>query len=353
MRLDLLHPLLTPVVLALAVIAATCGCAGETAETTPEPARPGEEAEGTEPAAEGYPSATLSNDAVTVKIWLPDAERGHYRGPRFDWSGQIAQATWKGHTFFGKLRTKDDPTGGDTNASGPAGEFGMAGPQSYEEAEVGRTFLKIGVGRLRKAEDREYHFNREYEIVEPGEWEIDRADDAIEFRQSMSDRGWGYAYTKRLELLDEEPGFRIVHTLENTGERELDTTHYSHNFIRIDDTPIGDGYTVELPFEVEGQVKPGDGTGVEGNAITFREPLSGSFFAALEGFEGADDNHARVINTKTGAGVEIDGDAAPVMYNLYAEKTAFCPEPFIGIQLEPGRSKTWTITYTFFKAEER
>lgn len=38
--------------------------------------------------AQSYPQAELSNGVLRAKIYLPDAEKGFYRGTRFDWAAR-------------------------------------------------------------------------------------------------------------------------------------------------------------------------------------------------------------------------------------------------------------------------
>ena len=55
-----------------------------------------------------YPHQVLRNDTgMRVTVMLADPDKGFYRGTRFDRSGHIAQAKYRGHTFFGlwRLRT--------------------------------------------------------------------------------------------------------------------------------------------------------------------------------------------------------------------------------------------------------
>ena len=49
-----------------------------------------------------FPSAEISNGVVNAKLLLPDAEKGYYRGTRFDWSGQIQSLKTKEHEYFGQ-----------------------------------------------------------------------------------------------------------------------------------------------------------------------------------------------------------------------------------------------------------
>lgn len=322
------------------------GCGQPGAEATAAAGADGETGSVTRRA---YPLAKLANENVSIWVYLPDAQKGHYRGKRFDWSGHLARVTWKGHIYFGPFRKADKPRHHDANAAGPAGEFGMDAPLGYEEANPGETFLKIGVGKLRKARDAPYSFHGDYEMVEPGRWEIEKGQDGITFRQTMDgDRGWAYEYSSRTRLLADEPGFAVTRTLRNTGEKEIDTAHYAHNFVSIDGVPVGPGYRAELPLEIPAGIDK-DGVEVDGRTLTFAKPLKGSLFIKLRGCEGPQDNMARIVNTRTGAGIEINGDVAPVKYNLYAQATALCPEPFIAIKLAPGGSQTWTTTYRLFE----
>jgi hypothetical protein len=45
-----------------------------------------------------HPTARLSNGKLTAVVYLPDQERGFYRGSRFDWAGIIGCVALDGHT---------------------------------------------------------------------------------------------------------------------------------------------------------------------------------------------------------------------------------------------------------------
>jgi len=115
-----------------------------------------------------YPEAVLSNDQIRVRIYLPDPERGFYRSTRFDWSGVIASLEFQGHQYYGPWFTGTDPAVRDfiyksdteliaspqSAITGPAEEFPR--PQGFTDAKPGGTFVKIGVGVLRKKDDAAY-----------------------------------------------------------------------------------------------------------------------------------------------------------------------------------------------------
>jgi len=56
-----------------------------------------------------YPSLTISNEEVEMKLYLPDADNGMYRATRFDWSGVIGSVKYKGHEYFGYWKETHDP----------------------------------------------------------------------------------------------------------------------------------------------------------------------------------------------------------------------------------------------------
>ena len=59
--------------------------------------------------APDIPQARLANGPLQVTVYLPNAQRGYYRGTRFDWSGVIQNLEYKGHRFYGPWYTKTDP----------------------------------------------------------------------------------------------------------------------------------------------------------------------------------------------------------------------------------------------------
>ena len=149
--------------------------------------------------APSFPQATIAGSRIEATVYLPDATHGYYRGTRFDWSGAIASLRWNGHEYFGPWFERHDPLVHDA-ITGPVGEF-LSGASSlgYEEAPAGGTFVRIGVGHVRKPDEAAYRRFATYEIVDPGTWTIDRAPDAITFTHRL-DEASGYAYTYRKTL---------------------------------------------------------------------------------------------------------------------------------------------------------
>ena len=294
-----------------------------------------------------FPRLQLDNGQLRLSIYLPDAQGGYYRGTRFDWSGIIERVDYAGHRFYAPLHAEHDPLRHDS-ISGPADEFAMFQPMGYAEAAPGESFVKIGVGLLEKGDDEDYRFDGDYRLLRAGDWDVEQADDRVEFSQQLTgERGWAYRYRKSIRLVPGQPEFEIVYRLENSGEKVIDISHYNHNFTLIDGSPYGPDYRVEFPFTAAAPTPINERAWFRGNAIEVERAL-GEASLWLPVFEGDDPggyNAASVRNLKTGAAVEFRGDAAITRMVFWAVEGAACPEPFIRIRLQPGQVQQWSTRY--------
>lgn len=295
-----------------------------------------------------YPQTTLTNGAMEMLVYLPDAENGYYRGSRFEWSGLIQQIRYAGHTYFGDWKSTHDPTNHD-DVNGTASEFGMFTPLGYNDASRGETFVKIGIGELRRANNNAYQFSTKFTVANAFEWSVNSTSNSIEFVQdSPNFKGWQYRFTKKIQLAeDDTPRFSIYHKLENTGSKTIDTDYYCHNFTIIDDDPIGPAYELNFPFDLQFPQSLKGYAKAEGKTVQFLKPLSGaSIYAEFEGYEVAPHNTAvSVFNKTRKAGVNIKGDYGAYEFHYWSTTLATCPEPFLKIDLEPGESQEWTDEY--------
>lgn len=299
-----------------------------------------------------YPELTLTNGVLTVSVYLPDAQHGYYRGTRFDWSGILRQAEYRGHTYFGELRPEHDPLGHD-HAPGPAEEFNMQNPPGFAEARVGGRFLKIGVGVLKKTEER-YRFHHHYPILDHGKRTLSMGFEArslVMTHEAGLGRRLAYHYTKTIELAPDQPVLRVRHLLRNTGREPLAIEHYSHNIFRLDDQSIGSCYELEYPFSPEMKINTRDKEAVqlEGNRLTFRDPrLTATVHINFSGFGPDTPNRFTLTNRTTKSALEVSIDMPPAKVDLYAEPPAVCPEPFVAFEIQPGQHAQWTHEMTFY-----
>ncbi|MEZ5401104.1 MAG: hypothetical protein R2729_15640 [Bryobacteraceae bacterium] len=303
------------------------------------------------------PEASIANGAVTAKLYLPDAERGYYRGTRFDWSGVIHSLKTARHEYFGQWFPKYDPKLHDA-IMGPVEEFrtGNAG-LGYAEAKPGETFIRIGVGVVRKPEEPQYQAFRTYDIVDPGRWRVKPGKDRIEFRHELRDStGYAYRYTKRIRLEPGRPVMVIEHELKNTGRKRIETRQYNHNFFVIDGKPTGPATVVKLPFALDPvRAFRGDLAFSRGKEIGYNRELQAgeSVIAEFKGFgPTAADYDILVENRDARAGVRIIGDRPLATLVYWSIRTVFSPEPYIELAADPGKSTRWEYRYEFLDLTE-
>ncbi|MFD2937157.1 hypothetical protein [Spirosoma flavum] len=304
----------------------------------------------TMPLAE-WPQAELSNGIIQTTVYLPDASQGHYQGTRFDWSGAFKSLTYKGHSFIDQWFENYDPKLHDA-INGPAEEFT---PLSYADAKPGDTFVKIGVGLLRKPDDRAYAFAKYFEVADHGKWTVKRHKDRIDFTHELTDStGYGYRYTKTIRLSKGKPELVLEHSLKNTGKRPIETSVYDHNFFIIDKQPTGPGIEILFPFAVKAEGKGfGSLIQTQGNRLVYSrefEKKENVYSAGLQGFDSPKTGYdIRIENQKTGVGVHITSDQPLEKLVYWACATTSCPEPYIHLKADPGQEIKWKIAYEFYE----
>jgi hypothetical protein len=314
--------------------------------------------------AQEPPQAEISNGKVRVKVYLPDAANGYYRGTRFDWSGVIHHLEAEGHTFYGPWFTKRDASVRDFNyegediaagpcssAMGPVNEFR---PLGYDAALPGGTFVKIGVGALRKPDAAAYSGYRLYEIANPGRWTVRKRKDSIGFTQALRDQssGYGYLYHKALRLTGGKSEMVMFHSLKNTGAKPIETTVYNHNFLVLDGKGPGPGAAITAPFPIRSPRPPNaELASIEGNRLVYKKTLTGRDVVScpIEGFGGSVSDHEfRIENATLKAGMSLRGDRPLRSVNLWSIRSNISLEPFIEVRVEPGKEFTWTTVYRYY-----
>jgi len=296
-----------------------------------------------------FPSAEISNGLITAKLYLPDPVNGYYRGTRFDWSGNMPSLKTKNHEYFGQWFDKYDPKLHDA-IMGPVEEFktNNAG-LGYDEAAAGGTFIRIGVGVVRKPEEKGYQNFKTYEILDPGEWLVKAEKDRIRFTHVLKGPdGYAYRYTKWIVLVKGKNTMRIEHTLENIGRKQIKTQQYNHNFFVIDGQPTGPESVVQFPFELQPTRPFANALAeVRGKEIRYTAELQKGQSTYGE-FAGAATYDVRLENRKAKAGVHITGDVPIAKLVYWSIRSTFCPEPYIDLTVDPGKKTRWTYTYEFY-----
>ena len=283
-------------------------------------------------AAADPPSAEIGNGKIRARIYLPDAANGFYSGTRFDWSGVIYHLEAEGHTWYAPWFTKRNPTirdfvyegddivaGPCSSTTGPADEFR---PVGYDTAAPGGTFIKIGVGALRKPDAAAYDAFRLYQVANPGKWTIRRRSDSIDFTHTLRDdaSGFAYVYRKTIQLVKGKSEMLMIHRLKNTGKQPIETTVYNHNFLVLDGKAPGPGAVITVPFAIQSARPPNAQLAqIDGNRIVFKKTLTGRDVVScpVAGFsQNTSDHQIRIENSALKAGMSIHGDKPLRSINL-------------------------------------
>jgi hypothetical protein len=312
------------------------------------------------------PQAAIDNGLVRAKLYLPDAEKGYYQGTRFDWSGVFASLIYKGHNYFGPWFEKYDPKIHDA-ISGPVEEFLTGAPSvghdtataiGYKEAKPGETFIRIGVGVLRKPQEENFNRFKTYEIVDSGTWKVERQADRVSFHHVAADpsSGYAYEYMKMTRLEPGKPVLVLEHSLTNAGKKVISTEVYDHNFLMIDGQPTGRDFTLRFPFDVTATGELNGFVETKGKQVVYVKDIGHQneerqfVMAELKGYGSSSrDYDIRVENKKTGAGVHITGDRPLERILFWSVNTVLSPEPYLHFDIKPGETVTWKITYEFYE----
>lgn len=314
------------------------------------------------------PQADLANGLISLRMYLPDAHSGFYRGTRFDWAGVIGSLTHDGHNYYGPWFTKTDPdvidfvyrdsdivAGPCSAITGPVEEFSTDGKAlGFAEAKPGGTFIKIGVGVLRRPDNQDYNPYRLYEIVDGGHRTFHRTREFVEFSQELRDphTGYAYLYTKTVRLVPGKPEMLLEHRLANTGKRAIRTSVYDHNFLVLDGEHTGPDFVIKLPFAIKASPAPDPAFAeIRGKEFFYRKLLTGHDTVATQfsGFGNTTADYKITIeNARAKAGMTIQGDRPLSQEHLWSIRSVLAIEPFISFTIEPGHEFTWTYTYTYF-----
>lgn len=351
--------------------------------------------------AVAYSNVTLSSlgGDLSVVVFLPHGihptEHAYYYSSRFEHGsmiGSIFHKTRDGntHELYGNdmWRIPHNSNWPESGA-GLASEFGVGddgdfcnwrcgwneetditnGLLGYQEAKMGDSFLKIGVGELLKGScpdcdsSEDYKFNSPYMFAKTPKWEmLESSETSVSLEHKAVLNNFGYKLHKQINLVGDT--LTVTSTLHNIGAEHFSTAWYSHNFFTCDGTAVGPGY--ELDLNLSG-----------GRDVLYEEPGTWSWATPLTDYaevNGKDPNVVRVkmkqalepgVRIKAefvsdkgtnagfklgGCGVSIESSIPEVelsglpmyAYNLYIERGTLSPEPSVLISLDSGESETWT-----------
>ena len=306
------------------------------------------------------PHHDISNGIVSAKVYLP-GEGGFYRGTRFDRTGIVANATYKGQDYGRPWFSSYSPHVRDfvwkdeqvtvstvSAAVGPAEDFQ---PVGFDEAGDGGRFLKIGVGVMKRTNPT-YDFVHAYPVVNEGTRSESHTKSSVRLTHTIADHdsGFGYSYVKTVKLVPGKPQMLIEHVLKNTGTKDIVTTVYCHNFLTLGTGNENVAITAPFDIKTDKPLAP-DAAVVDGKTLRYLRAVKEgeSVTAPISGFsDKVSDYDFTVKNTATGFGQRIRADAPLARINFWSIRTNVSWEPYIAIHIKPGQTQRWTYTYDYF-----
>ena len=312
------------------------------------------------------PKATITNGLIRATVLLPDPKRGFYRASRFDRSGMIASLKLGGTEYYGPwfrftaanvrdyvFDQGDIVAGPNTAALGPAEAFDPVTAAGWDATPVGGSFLKVGVGMLRKPDGPPaYSAFRPYDLVVPGTWSQRLHRNGVEFTHRLTDTasGFSYVYRKSIKLVPGRPQMRIDHELMNVGRNAIVTSVFNHNFLTLGGRADRSGLTVQTAFQIATtRMPPADSAILSGDTIRYRRALADGEVVSLPmtGF-GSDAADSRIsVRTSAGSGVDLESDRPLSRLLLWSIRDTIAVEPFVAVHVQPGRTFRWSWLYTY------
>lgn len=286
-------------------------------------------------------SAVLKNENLEVSILLPG---GDYRRSRYDWGGIVEQVTLNGHTFLSREET---PGGGcGLGGIGLANVFEWRTTELYDQTPAAGRFPLLGVGLLKKPDTTPFLFTRDYDVL-PFQRETEARENRVCIRtlpHLCRDTAAEIEKTFSLEGRTLTAAFRI----QNVGPAPIHATEFCHNFFRFDGHPIDSAYRLTLPYTIQPRVRRGQLL-VERDACRLGafDALTQSTAFWVDGWQGLQRHWMRLLLDGTALSVLIEDDMPLCNFYSWNNASAFCPETFVSIDLEPGEELSYTRRYTF------
>ena len=314
---------------------------------------------------------TITSSRLAVEIAQPGTV---YRGTRFDWSGFITQVTLDGkHTFC--MPESLEP-GQGTGGIGLCNEFSNELTVGYDEAKPGEPFLKLGIGLLKRPDEGSYNFFRPHEIVENFPIHVEpKPDQVIFYVEPIECRGYAARLEKTVSV--QENKLILGYSLKNTGTRTITTHEYCHNFLGINQLPIGPDYQLRFPQQVELEPPPPNmhrmappnmrwipkpilrwlitrmmrqmqgSLLMKGSQITWKEIPEKAFFSRLVGFKFRTEAQWELFHRPSRLIVREVDNFPPSRLVVWGTTHVVSAEVYTDIHIQPGESQEWQRVFEF------
>lgn len=279
----------------------------------------------------------LTNAELTVDLLDPAADHARL-GPRFCWGGYIWQVRDRA---VGTLLT-----GPEWPNAAPIPHNGQGLPESFRHSTTdgqpllwdGATGLAPGSGILGRVA------NGQVVVTTPCTWQIDCQADRATFRTQQAVGQWSYELTRTIELR----GRQIISRsrLTNRGAAPLKLEWFAHPFFALQ----ADGKLVSALPKGTGLAENPGYVLVDGQ-LTFKRAFVGLDDGCLVHLDLPAGRPFEVtVSHPKLASLRFATDFAPFKCVLWANGNTLSYEPYLALNLAPGESREWTLTYEFGKA---
>lgn len=277
---------------------------------------------------------TLDNADLRVELIDPAADQARL-GPRYCWGGYIWQIHDRnvGALLAGPEWPKVDPQ--PVNGQGLPEAFRHSTTTGQPLLWDGATGLAPGAGALgRDAQGAVI-------VTTPCVWQIVRQPGRVVFRTEQSVGRWSYALERTIGLHGRQ--VRSHSRLTNRGATPLVLEWFAHPFFALQ----ADGLQrVILPAGT--QLPENPGYRLNGGELTLRRAFVGEMDGHLEhlNLPASRPFTASLAHAKL-SGLRFTTDFVPFKCILWANGNTLSLEPFLALNLAPGESREWTLTYDF------
>jgi hypothetical protein len=290
----------------------------------------------------------MTGERLAVEIAAPGSV---YRGTRFDWTAFITQVTLDGkHTF---CVLESFAPGQGTGGIGLCNEFGNQKVIGYSEAQPGESYPKLGIGLLERDDADDYNFFRSHTIKQPFPIRVEAAPEKVVFVvEPVECRGYAVRLTKTVTV--KSNCLKIAYQLENTGQKPIHTHEYCHNFVGIDQHPIGPDYRLHLPYPIKVETPPqtprrmNQDVVIDGENVTLRAIPQWPFFFLPQGFSKSEGPQWELTHQPSGVGMREYDDFTPEHIAVWGTTHVISAEVYISNDIEPGETQRWSRSYEFF-----
>ncbi len=290
-------------------------------------------------------SFKLNNEYICLDIQEPGE---HYKGARFDWTGQIIQITFLNkHTFCTTETLNRDEF--NKKGRGLYNEFGIDQPVGYNNCPIGSEFPKIGVGLLTRKSKKTYDFFEDYEI-KPYSFSFQNAK-AQFICKAETTQEYSFELDKRIVL--DKNTFTINYSLFNFGNKVIKTNEYVHNFLSINKKKIDASYKLLFSFPIKPEkfaqsVNPENAVQINKDSISWNStPKEQFFFSNINTRYNRKENWT-LIHLIDKVGIRESTNFKVQKINLWGAEHVISPELFFQLNAAPGKRISWSRSYEVF-----